>query len=91
MRIGDETPEQLVRRIMSNTLNELTSVLASVPAEIPLSLIIESDSSLSVSEIQSIWRQCLASSHIRQPVTYLEGKGLQMIDHWLDQPMTEPS
>ena len=91
LRIGDETPEQLVRRIMSNTLNELTSVLASVPAEIPLSLIIESDGSLSVSEIQSIWRQCLANSHIRQPVTYLEGKGLQMIDHWLDQPMTEPS
>lgn len=90
IRIGDETPEQLLSRELSHTLEELSRVLASVPADVPLALLVENNTSLPDSKIQTIWQRSWDAGHIRQPVTHIEGKGLEVVDRWLDHHMNEP-
>lgn len=85
--IDDETPEQLMSRELSDTLEEMSHALASVPADIPLTVLVESNSRLSQRQIQLIWHRCWAASQIRQPVTYIEGRGLEVVDEWLDGNM----
>ncbi|AHK18440.1 hypothetical protein BF17_03025 [Yersinia similis] len=90
-RLDNETPEQLLARGLNKTLEELSLVLASVPADVSLALLVESNSCLSDSQIQAIWQQSWADSHIRQPVTRIEGSGLATLDQWLDQGINKKS
>ncbi|MDW2714466.1 hypothetical protein AB9C65_10825 [Klebsiella pasteurii] len=91
IRIGNETAEQLLSRELSGMLKELSHVLTSVPADVPLALLVENNSSLSDSQIQSIWQQSWTASHIQQSVMRIEGRGLEVVDQWLDHHMNEPS
>jgi hypothetical protein len=90
-RTGNEMPEALLSRAISHTLEELSPVLASVPADTPLALLIESNSSVPESQLQAIWQQSWQASHIRQSVTRIEGSGLAAIDHWLDHRINDAS
>ncbi len=91
VRIDDETPEQLLSRELSNTLEEMSRVLASVPADMPLTLLVESNSRLSDNQTQTIWQRSWAATQIRQPVTYIEGRGLEVVDQWLDHNVNNPA
>ncbi|WP_428943306.1 hypothetical protein ACQK5W_11050 [Pantoea sp. FN060301] len=84
MRMADETPEQLLSRILGQTLAELSLLLASVPADMPLALLLESSGSLTESQRQAVWQACWQASGIRQPVTPVTGNGLAAVDNWLD-------
>ena len=90
-RAGEETQEQLLLRVLSQTLKELGQVLASMPTDIPLAVLIESNSSLPESQQQAIWQLSWEASHIRQRITYIEGGGLAAVDQWLDQRFNERS
>lgn len=91
VRIDGETVEQLLSRELSHTLEALSHVLATLAAEVPLTVVVENSSHLSDNQLQAIWQQSWTASHIRQPVTYLEGGGLEVVDQWLDNPMNDPS
>lgn len=88
-RSEGETAEQTLIRVLKKTLEELSVVLASVPADVPLSLLMENNSSLQLRETDAIWQKCWADSHIRQCVTRIEGSGLNVVDQWLDHRSTE--
>ncbi|MDQ7880759.1 hypothetical protein [Atlantibacter hermannii] len=89
VRSEGETAEQTLTRVLNKTLEELSTALASVPADVPLSLLMESNTSLQQRETDAIWQKCWAESHIRQPVTRIEGFGLDVVDQWLDYRSTE--
>lgn len=89
VRSEGETAEQTLTRVLKKTLEELSVVLASVPADVPLSLLMENNTSLQQRETDAIWQKCWAESHIRQRVTRIEGSGLNVVDQWLDHRSTE--
>lgn len=91
IRFDGETAEQLLSREVSRTLEEMSHVLASLPADIPLTLLVESNSRLSDSQIQVILQRSWTASQIRQPVSYIEGTGLEVVDQWLDNEMNDPA
>jgi len=91
IRIDDETPEQLLSRELSHTLEELSQVLATFPADMPLTLLLENNSRLPEFEIQAIWQRSWAAIQVRQPVTYIQGTGLEVVDRWLDNNINDPA
>ncbi|WP_280282017.1 hypothetical protein [Pseudomonas sp. BN415] len=84
-RAADESPEQLLLRVLPPVLAELASVLARLPDDKPLALLMEADSTLSPHELQRVWRHVWLESGIRQPLTTVNGRGPEAVDKWLDQ------
>lgn len=90
-RSGDELPEQLLARGLNTMLAALSGVLATLPAETPLALLLESNSSLPAEQLQATWLSCWQASQIRQPLVSIEGSGLAVVDRWLDRPVNQPA
>uniref|UniRef100_UPI0031DE106C hypothetical protein n=1 Tax=Klebsiella sp. TaxID=576 RepID=UPI0031DE106C len=86
-----ESADQLLSRGLRKTLEELSSVLSSLPHETPVSLLLEINSSLPDSLVEKILQESLAASEIRQCVTRIEGGGLSAVDRWLDDSRNEHS
>lgn len=82
--VDGEDACQLLRRGLKKTLEELSFVLSSLSQELPLSLLLESNSSLPKSQIEEIWKESLECSQIQQSITRIEGDGLATVDKWLD-------
>ncbi|MFZ4833273.1 hypothetical protein [Rouxiella sp. Mn2063] len=91
VRHESETPEQLLSRVLSETLDDISQLLASVPADMPLAVLVESNTSVPHEQLQAIWQQSWAVSPIRQSVTHMTGSGLTVIDQWLDQDINKLS
>lgn len=89
VRVDSEKPEQLLARGLNTLLEELSQVLASVPEDVPLTLLMESNSSLPEAQLQAIWLTCWQRSNIRQHVTTLDDSGLAAVDRWLDQRIND--
>ncbi|MBT8769577.1 hypothetical protein [Metapseudomonas boanensis] len=88
-RTADESPEQLLLRVLPPVLAELASVLAQLPGDRPLALLLEADSALSPHELQRVWRHVWRESGIRQPLTPVNGSGPEAVDQWLDQRISD--
>lgn len=86
IREAGESDSQMLRRILQKTLDELAPALSSLPDDIPLALLLESNSSLPADEITAAWQAALAESGIRPPTSRLTGSGLAAVDEWLDDP-----
>jgi len=86
-----ETREQLLSRVVNQTLDDISQLLVSVPADMPLAVLVENSSSVPDEQVQAIWQQSWTASSIRQPVTHLTGSGLTVVDQWLDQHINQPS
>lgn len=80
---GEDTG-QMLGRGLKTTLEELSFVLSSLPQEMSVSLLLESNSSLPESQVEEIWQKSWAASQIRQFVIRLEEGGLSAVDKWLD-------
>lgn len=89
--VKGESAGQMLSRGLKKTLEELSIVLSSLPHEMPLSLLLESNSSLPESQIKEIWQDNWATSQISQTVTCIEGEGLAAVDQWLDGSRNESS
>jgi len=81
-----ESVEQTLSRGLKKILEDLSTTLSSLPHEIPLSLLLESNSSFPESEVEEIWQESWAASQIRQSVTRIKDNGLAVVDKWLDDP-----
>lgn len=90
-QVNSESTEQILSRGLTKTLEELSLKLSFLPDETPLTLILETNISLSASETENIWQGCWAASQIRQSVTRIEGSGLATIDKWLDDSHNDRS
>lgn len=80
-----ETEQQLLRRVLATLLGELTSALAAFPSDRPVELLLEIDSGMPDEITSRLWQESLAASGIRQALTRIDGSGLSVIEHWLDQ------
>lgn len=78
------TPELLLASSFSVLLEELKPALAEFPPNQPITLVLESTSSVASSLVSEYWRQVWREVGILQPVAWSEGHGLAFIDHWLD-------
>jgi len=81
---GEDTGQMLERRL-KKTIEELSLVLSSVPQDMPVSLLLESNSSLPESQVEELWRKSWSEGQIRQSVTRLEEGGLAVVDKCLDE------
>ncbi|SDI64052.1 hypothetical protein [Pseudomonas panipatensis] len=86
---NEEQPEQLLLRVLSALLADLATPLAALPADRPLALLLEMHSSLCEPTLQRVWQQAWQASGIRQTATLVEGRGLSVMDRWLDQRIDE--
>ncbi|MFV3370868.1 hypothetical protein ACNFH5_22100 [Pseudomonas sp. NY15435] len=81
----------MLLRLYRQVLGEMAVALLAFPAEQPLMLVQETDSSVPPAEQQDAWQRAWAESGIRQSVTRLERRGLDAIDHWLDKRIADPA
>ncbi len=79
-----EDAGQMLGRGLKKTLEELSLVLSSLPQDTPVSLLLESNSSLPESLVEEIWQKSWDASQIRQSAIRLEERGLSAVDKWLD-------
>ncbi|KIY40779.1 hypothetical protein TZ03_11635 [Pseudomonas sp. 10-1B] len=79
------TAEHRLLAALNRVLADLAETLSQLPADVPLAVLLDVDSSLPASEIHRIWQEAWGSSANRQPATTLPGCGLGVLDHWLDQ------
>lgn len=85
----DEIPELALQRILAQVLADLTPALKQLPEDTPLALLLEIDSALQESVWHRVWRQAWSESGIRQPTVSVEGGGLEAVDQWLDQRISD--
>lgn len=88
---SDESPELILRRVLSQALAELAIPLAELPGDWPLMVLFEPNSALPDSTIKDLFAEVLDASGIRQAVTPLTGSGWAVVDQWLDQRFHERS
>lgn len=70
--------------IFSAILGKLYGVLSRIPSENPISILLESSSSLSEMRIRELWQQAWQERALPQPTLFAQGQGVTAIDHWLD-------
>ena len=76
--------EELISASFDHLLKNLTKQFSHLSSENPVAILFESCSSLPKERVQAIWLQAWQTSGICQPMTFLSGQGLDVIDHWLD-------
>ncbi|KJK02740.1 hypothetical protein UB43_05530 [Pseudomonas sp. 21] len=81
----------MLLRLYRQVLGEMAVALRAFPAEQPLMLVQETDSSVPPALQQDAWQRAWAESGIRQSVTRLEREGLDAVDHWLDKRIADPA
>ncbi|MFF7064556.1 hypothetical protein [Pseudomonas sp. NPDC008258] len=79
-----DTSANTLTHALTRVLADLSETLSLLPDELPLAVLLEVDSSLPKSDIDTTWQQVWHRSGIRQAATAVEGSGLGVIDHWLD-------
>ncbi|WP_434525470.1 hypothetical protein [Photorhabdus asymbiotica] len=89
--LNDDSPDELVRRTLSSIMTTFAPALAPLPENTPLAVVFEANTALSVSVLREIWQQVWAEAGIRQPVSFIEGAGLSVVDDWLDKRIRERS
>lgn len=87
--LQDETPEQLLSRMLKQTLKELSRLLVAVPEDMPLAVLMEQSCNLPENQLQTLWQSAWAASRIRQPVKEATGQGFAAVDNWLDQHVND--
>lgn len=85
----DEIPELALQRVLTQVLAELTPALRQLPEDTPLALLLEVDSALQETVWHRVWRQAWSESGIRQSTVVVEGVGLEAVDQWLDQRISD--
>lgn len=89
----DEVPELALHRVLTQVLADLTPPLTpplkQLPDDTPLALLLEVDSALRETAWRRVWRQAWSESGIRQSTVAVEGGGLEAVDQWLDQRISD--
>lgn len=80
--------EQLGGQLVA-MLKDLAPVLAKLPADRPLALLLETSSAIDEQRLAEAWTEAWQLSGIQQTTTRLEGAGLAVIDHWLDRRIND--
>uniref|UniRef100_UPI00200BBA9E hypothetical protein n=1 Tax=Pseudomonas sp. MWU13-2100 TaxID=2935075 RepID=UPI00200BBA9E len=90
-RLSDDTtdPELALLRALMRVLADLSPTLAQLPDDKELALLLEIDSSLPKPQWRGVWQQAWRESGIRQSIVPVEGYGLDAVDQWLDQRITD--
>jgi hypothetical protein len=68
----------------SALLEKFSELLSHLPPDNPITLLLESSSSLSATRIRELWQQAWQESALPHPTLFAQGQGLAAIDHWLD-------
>ncbi|WP_256562510.1 MULTISPECIES: hypothetical protein [unclassified Pseudomonas] len=84
-----DTPEVLLRRVLGQVLGDIAQMLARLPTDKPLALLVESHSRIPQEDVDQLWQDVWSASGIRQSVTRIEGQGLAVVDEWLDQRIND--
>ena len=81
--------ESVVTTAFNVLLQKLSMPLSALPKDNPVAILLESSSSIPVSEIKAIWLQSWHNSGIKQPIEFIDGQGLAVVDRWLDYRINE--
>lgn len=85
----DKAHEHILLVTLQEVLRDLGQTLEQVPAQTPLALLLEVDSSVPDHVLSRVWRQVWLASGIRQSTVSVEGHGLAAVDNWLDQRIND--
>jgi hypothetical protein len=88
--IGEST-EVVLTRVLTQVLADLVPTFANLPADRPIALLLCVEAELSDEALRQTWLEAWSASGIRQPVLAADGKGLAVVDHWLDHRVRDPA
>ncbi|MCO6060480.1 hypothetical protein NG726_27985 [Pseudomonas sp. MOB-449] len=80
-----ERPQELLQQALAQVFADLAQVLAPLPVQQPLALLLEADSGLAGELVAQACQQAWVESGIRQTGALVQGSGLAAVDQWLDQ------
>ena len=80
-----EDLEAVLTSVLEKRLADLAPILAQLPDDKPLALLLEIDCRLPEDQWRLVWRKIWQESGIRQSTVSVEGNGLAALDQWLDQ------
>ncbi|WP_455924005.1 hypothetical protein [Pseudomonas putida] len=86
-----ERPEDALLQTLQILLTDLAPTLAQLPADTPLAVLLELNTTAAPDLLQHLWQTAWAASGIRRPIETLDGSGLSVVDHWLDQRIDDPA
>ncbi|MDK9355127.1 hypothetical protein QQF54_00210 [Lelliottia sp. V106_10] len=78
------TPERLLASSFAVLLKALQPELAAFSSDQPVTVLLESTSSMPPLRVEEYWRQAWKEAGLSLPATYSKGCGLAFIDRWLD-------
>lgn len=81
--------EELISAAFDRLLKQLAPYFSRLTSDNPAAILFESSCSLPKERVQSIWMRGWQRSGIRQPVNFLSGNGLGVIDNWLDNHIND--
>lgn len=86
---SDEGVVAMLCRVLGEVLGDMAQVLAPLPHNQPLTLLLDIDSPLQRNELRTLWEKAWCGSGIRQSCEFIDGNGLSAVDQWLDQRITD--
>ncbi|MGY4495207.1 hypothetical protein [Pseudomonas sp. TE3610] len=86
-----EGPEEALLQAMQTLLTDLAPTLAKLPADTPLAVLLELNTTAAPELLQHLWQTAWATSGIGHPIETLDGSGLSVVDEWLDQRIDDPA
>ncbi|MBK4716679.1 MULTISPECIES: hypothetical protein [Tenebrionibacter/Tenebrionicola group] len=82
---------EIFRAGLKNLLDEVATALNPFTSDQSLAVLFESDTTILPRRFIPIWYECLEASGIVQPISYIDGHGMQFIDEWLDNRINDKS
>jgi hypothetical protein len=86
-----EDLEALFLSVLTRSFADLAPILAQLPDDKPLALLLEVDCRLTEDQWRPAWRKAWRESGIRQTLVPVDGRGLEAVDRWLDQRIDDQS
>lgn len=91
LRDDGESSEERLAQAMQTLLTDLAPTLAKLPADTPLAVLLELNTTAAPELLQHLWQTGWATSGIGHPIETLDGSGLSVVDEWLDQRIDDPA
>ena len=88
---ADEAAEDLLSRAFGNVLADLAPLLVQFHSDKPVALMLSVETCVPEQTLEEIWSQAWRESGIRQAPIPISERGITVIDHWLDQRVTDQS
>lgn len=80
----DLKPQDRISAAFAELLESFADTFTFITPDWPIAILLESSSSIPYAEVKESWQKAWERSALPQPIHFIAGRGLRVIDNWLD-------